>query len=168
MYFLEGQIVSHVCVKGLNNNVNNFCTEVEKHMFLTVWRTSAITTQTPYSAATWLLWCSKLYITWKLWALDLWSCNQNMIFATDLCMAEVICCNSWCLSSCNFYFFSNITFHTFSQTGWQQRTQYKQRGYFQMKIFNGTCLFSPTRLKVLQHHFPFQANKNTNTNRTTL
>ena len=30
MYFLEGQIVSHVCVKGLNNNVNSFCTEVEK------------------------------------------------------------------------------------------------------------------------------------------
>jgi len=104
MYLLEGQIVSHVCLKGLNNNVNSFCTEVEKHMFLTVWRTSAITTQTPYSAATWLLWCSKLYITWKLWALGLWSCNQNMIFATGLCMAEVICCNtnSWCLSSCNF------------------------------------------------------------------
>ena len=36
MYFLEGQIVSHVCVKGLNNNVNSFCTEVEKHTFLTV------------------------------------------------------------------------------------------------------------------------------------
>ena len=35
-FFLEGQIVSHVCVKGLNNNVNSFCTEVEKHMFLTV------------------------------------------------------------------------------------------------------------------------------------
>ena len=101
LYFLEGQIVSHVCVKGLNNNVNNFCTEVEKHMFLTVWRTSAITTQTPYSAATWLLWCSKLYITWMLWALGIWSCNQNMILATDLCMAKVICCNSWCLS-CNF------------------------------------------------------------------
>ena len=34
--FLEGQIVSHVCVKGLNNNVNSFCTVVEKHTFLTV------------------------------------------------------------------------------------------------------------------------------------
>ena len=29
---MEGQIVSHVCVKGLNNNVNSFCTEVEKHV----------------------------------------------------------------------------------------------------------------------------------------
>ena len=35
-YFLEGQIVSHVCVKGLNNNVNSFCTEEEKHTFLTI------------------------------------------------------------------------------------------------------------------------------------
>ena len=36
MYFWVGQIVSPVCVKGLNNNVNSFCTEVEKHTFLTV------------------------------------------------------------------------------------------------------------------------------------
>ena len=102
LYFLEGQIVSHVCVKGLNNNVNSFCTEVGKHTFWTVWRTSAITTQTPHSEATWLLWCSKLYITWMLWALGIRSCKQNMILATDLCMAEVNCCNSWCLSSCNY------------------------------------------------------------------
>ena len=32
-YFLEAQIVSHVCVNGLNNNVSSFCTEVEKHTF---------------------------------------------------------------------------------------------------------------------------------------
>ena len=158
------------------NNVSSFCTEVEKHTFLTVWRTSAITTQSPHSAATWLLWCSKLCITWMLWALGIWSCNQNMILATDLCMAEVICCNSWCLSSCNFFlFFYNTTFHTFSHTGCQQRTQYKQRGYFQMKIFNVHAFFPPHQAKrkvwrtsVLQWHFPFQANKNTNTNRTTL
>ena len=30
--FLEGPIVNHVCVKGLNNYVNSFCTEVEKHV----------------------------------------------------------------------------------------------------------------------------------------
>ena len=36
MHFLEGQIVSHVCVQGLNNNVNSFCTEAEKCMFLIV------------------------------------------------------------------------------------------------------------------------------------
>ena len=54
-FILEGQIVNHVCVKGLNDNVNSFCTEVEKHTFLTVWRISAITTQTPHSAASQLL-----------------------------------------------------------------------------------------------------------------
>ena len=30
---MEGQIVSRVCVKGLNNNVNSFCTVVEKRTF---------------------------------------------------------------------------------------------------------------------------------------
>ena len=108
--FFGRPVISHVCVKGLNNNVNSFCTEVEKHTSLTGCRTSAITTQTPHSAATWLLWCSKLYITWMLWALGIWSCHQNRILATDLCMVEVICCNSWCLS-CNF---SSFFLHNFS------------------------------------------------------
>ena len=86
-FILEGQIVNHVCVKGLNDNVNSFCTEVEKYMFWTVCRTSAITTQTPHSAATWLLWCSQLTVcrtsaittqtphsaaTWSLWCSELY------------------------------------------------------------------------------------------------
>ena len=167
-HFLEGQIVSHVCVKGLNNNVNSFCTEVEKYLFLTVWRTSAIIIQTPHSAATQLLWCSELYITSVLWDLRICPCNQNTIFAIGLCMAEVVC------HYVIFLLFSNTAFPTFSQTGCQQRTKYKQRGCFQMKVFNVHALFFSTRPKekyeAHQYYniFPFKQKKNTNTNRTTL
>ena len=167
LYFLEGQIVSHVCVKGLNNNVNSFCTvsgQYDGHQLLQ---------HKHLSAATWLLWCSKLYITWMLWALGIRSCKQNMILAyawrkSIVVIADV--CHHVIL-----LLFSNTTFHTFSHTGCKQRTQYKQRGYFQMKIFNVHAFFPPhharrkvSRTSVLQQHFPFQANKNTNTNRTTL
>ena len=134
-------------------------------MFLTVRQTSAITTQTPHSAATQLLWCSKLYITWMLWTLGIWTCNQNMIFATDYAwqMSFVVIANV-----CHyviFLLFSNTTFPTFSQTGCQQRTKYKQRGCFQMKIFNVHAFFFSTRPKekyeAHQYYniFPFKQTK---------
>ena len=173
IYAFFGRTDSHVCVKGLNN-VNRFCTEVEKHMFLTVRQTSAITTQTPHSAATQLLWCSKFYITWMLWTLGIWTCNQNMIFATDYAWQRSFVVIANVCHYVIFLLFSNTAFPTFSQTGCQQRTKYKQRGCFQMKVFNVHALFFSTRPKekyeAHQYYniFPFKQKKNTNTNRTTL
>ena len=45
MHILEGLIVSHVCVKGLNN-VNSFCTEVEKRVLYSMTDISYYNTNT--------------------------------------------------------------------------------------------------------------------------
>ena len=65
----------------------------------------------------------------KIWSLPLtYAWRKSFVVIADVC--HVI-----------FLLFSNTTFHTFSHTGCQQRTQYKQRGYFQTKIF--ICLPPP-------------------------
>ena len=161
-YAFFGWTDSPVCVKGLNN-VNRFCTEVEKHMFLTVWQTSAITTQTPHSAATQLLWCSKLYITWMLWTLGIWTWNQNMIFATDYAWQKSFVVIANVCHYVIFLLFSN-SFSYFQPD--RMSTENKiQRGCFQMTIFNVHAFFFSTRPKekyeAHQYYniFPFKQTK---------
>ena len=72
MHFWEGHIVSHVCVKEQNNNINSLwatfvfkcLSQYDRHQLFV------------FAVIQWP-WCWKLYSTWMVWS----PCNQNIIFA---------------------------------------------------------------------------------------